>query len=201
VAGLQQTLVGISRTTYDGRYIFSVDRDTGPMYQLDATQPNGVRQLFSVPSTRVIVDATGTAIPVGESAQQIFDAQNPDGSGDAQGNVFAAVNSLYLALTNTSLSSTDQQAAIAQASSSLQAASTYLNQQLASYGEAENRVSTAADLAQKFQTQQQAQLGNLRDADIPTVAAQLTQAQTREQAAISAEAAVQQVKNLFSYLG
>jgi flagellar hook-associated protein 3 FlgL len=199
VAGLQQTLVGISQTTFNGRYIFSGDQDTSPMYQLDSSQPDGVTQLFSAPSTRVIVDATGTAISVAETAQQIFDAQNPDGS-DASGNVFAAVNSLLAALNNTSLSSSDQQAAITQAGSALQSAGTYLNQQLAFYGEAEDRISSATDLAQKFQTQQQAQLSNLRDADIPTVAAQLTQAQTQEQAAISAEAQIQQQKNLFSYL-
>ena len=63
-----------------------------------------------------------------------------------------------------------------------------MNQQLEFYGEAEDRVSTATDLAQKFQTQQQAQLSNLRDADIPTVALQLSQAQTDQQAALSAEA-------------
>jgi flagellar hook-associated protein 3 FlgL len=199
VAGLQQTLVGISQTTFNGRYIFSGDQDSSPMYQLDSAQPDGVTQLFTTSSSRMIVDATGTAIPVGETAQQIFDAQNADGS-DASGNVFAAVNSLYLALTNTSLSSSDQQTAITQAGSALQTANTYLNQQLAFYGEAEDRISTASDLAQKFQTQEQAQLSNLRDADIPTVAAQLTQAQTQDQAAISAEASIEQLKNLFSYL-
>jgi len=199
VAALQQTLVGISQTTFNGSYIFSGDQDTGPMYQLDASQPDGVQQLFSTPSTRVIVDATGTSIPVAETAQQIFDAQNPDGS-DASGNVFAAVNSLLTALNNTSLSPSDRQAAIAQAGSAIQTAGTYLNQQLEFYGEAEDRVSASSDLAQKFQTQQQAELSNLRDADIPTVATQLTQAQTQQQAALSAEAEIQQQKNLFSYL-
>ncbi len=199
VAGLQQTLVGISQTTFNGRYIFSGDQDTGPMYQLDSSQPDGVEQLFTTSSTRVIVDSTGTAISVGETAQQIFSAQNPDGS-DASGNVFAAMNSLYLALTNTSLSSSDQQAAITQAGSALQSASTYLNQQVAYYGEAEDSIASANDLAQKFQTQEQAQLSNLRDADIPTVATQLTEAQNQQQAAISAEAEIQQDKNLFNYL-
>jgi flagellar hook-associated protein 3 FlgL len=194
VAGLQQTLVGISQTTFNGRYIFSGDQDTGPAYQLDSSQPNGVKQLISAPSTRVIADATGTAISVAKTAQQIFDAQNPDGS-DAPGNVFAALNSLLTALNN------NDQAGIAQAASALQSAGTCLNQQLAFYGEAEDRVAAATDLAQKFQTQQQAQLSSLRDADIPTVAVQLTQSQSDQQAALSAEANIAQQKNLFSYLG
>ncbi len=129
VAGLQQTLVGISNTTYNGRYIFSGDQDTSPAYQLDSSQPDGVQSLTTASSTRVIVDATGTAITVAKTAQEIFDAQNSDGS-DAPGNVFAAINSLLTSLNNpTSLSSSDQQTAIATASSALQSANTYLNQQ------------------------------------------------------------------------
>jgi len=194
VAGLQQTLVGISQTTYNGSYIFSGDQDTGPAYQLDPSQPDGVLQLINSPSTRVITDATGTAISVSLTAQQIFDAKNPDGS-DAAGNVFAAVNSLLTALNN------NDTAGITQAAASLNSADTYLNQQLAFYGEAEDRITASTDLAQKFQTQEQAQLGDLQDANVPTVALQLSQAQTDQQAAVSAEAQIEQEKNLFSYLG
>jgi flagellin-like hook-associated protein FlgL len=153
-----------------------------------------VKQLISAPATRTIVDATGTAISVARTAQEIFDPKNGDGSA-ADGNIFAAVNSLLTALNN------NDQAGIAQASSALHSADTYLNGQLAFYGEAENRISAAASLAQKFQTQQQAQLGSLRDADIPSVALQLSQAQLDQQAALSAEANIEQSRNLFSYLG
>jgi len=194
VAGLQQTLVGISQTTFNGSYIFSGDQDTSPMYELDPTAPDGVNQLISPTNTRVLVDGTGTAISIGLTAQQIFAAQNPDGS-DAPGNVFAAINSLLTALNN------NDTAGINQAASDLQSADTYLNRQLAFYGEAEDRVTTATDLAQKFQTLQQQQLSNLQDADIPSVALQLTQAQLEQQASLSAEAQIEQGKNLFSYLG
>ena len=43
VAGLQQTLVGISNTNYNGRYIFSGDQTPAPAYQLDSSQPDGVQ--------------------------------------------------------------------------------------------------------------------------------------------------------------
>lgn len=194
VAGLQQTLVGISQTTYNGSYIFSGDQNTGPAYQLDSTQPDGVQQLISAPSTRTIVDATGTAISVALTAQQIFDAKNPDGS-DASGNVFAAVNNLLTALNN------NDTAGITSAATALTSADSYLNQQLAFYGEAEDRISAATSLAQKFQTQEQAQLGTLHDANISNVALQLNQDQVDQQASISAEAQIEQDKNLFSYLG
>jgi flagellar hook-associated protein 3 FlgL len=194
VAGLQQTLVGISQTTYNGSYIFSGDQNSGPAYQLDPTQPDGVQQLITAGSTRTIVDATGTTISVALTAQQIFDAQTPAGA-DAPGNVFGAINSLLTALNN------NDTAGITQAASALQTAGAYLNQQLAFYGEAEDRISASTDLAQKFQTQEKAQLGNLQDADISSVALQLSQDQVNQQASLSAEAQIEQNKNLFSYLG
>ncbi|HUP04082.1 MAG TPA: hypothetical protein VMU19_08835 [Bryobacteraceae bacterium] len=194
VSGLMQTLVGIANTTYNGRYIFSGDDDSSAAYQLDATQTNGVLQVSASSSTRMIQDGAGTTIAVARTAQQIFDAKDSSGNNTA-GNVFAAVNSLLTALTN------NDQAGISQAASSLQSAGQYLNQQLAFYGEAEDRVTAAAGLAQKFQTQQQSKLSNLQDADIPTVATELTQAQVEQQASLSAEAGIQQQRNLFSYLG
>ena len=78
-----------------------------------------------------------------------------------RGNVFAAVQNLETALTN------NDTAGITAAVTSLQSASSYLNNQLAFYGEVENRVQEATDLAQKFQTQQTTELGNLRDTDVP----------------------------------
>lgn len=193
VAGLMQQLVGISNTNVNGRYIFSGGQDTQAAYQLDPTQPNGVLQIASSPATRVVVDASGTSIAVSQSAQQIFDARNSDGS-NAPGNVFAAVNSLL-----TALQSNDQNG-ITQAVQSLQTADQYLNGQLTFYGQAQNRVATATDLAQKFQTQQTAQLSQLRDADIPTEAIALNQAQVSEQAALSVESTLLQNKNLFNYV-
>jgi flagellar hook-associated protein 3 FlgL len=193
VSGLQQTLVSISQTNVSGRYIFSGDQDGQPAYQLDLTQPNGVSQLISSPSTRLITDANGISIAVAKTAGEIFDAQNPDKT-DASGNVFAAINSLRTALLN------NDQAGILQATDMLHAADDYLNNQLSFYGAAQNRIADALDLAQKFQTQQQAELSQVQDADIPTVAVQLNQAQVQQQAALSVEARVSQTKNLFDYL-
>jgi flagellar hook-associated protein 3 FlgL len=187
VAGIQQTLVGISQTTVNGRYIFSGDQDNQPPYQLDPTQPNGVLQLVNAPSTRTIQSVDGTSIAVAKTASEIFDG--PGGT-----SAFAAINQLLTALNN------NDQAGIAQASSALKSADTHVNGQLAFYGSVENRLQEATDLAQKFQTQQQSQLSTLRDADIPTLATQLSQLQVDQQASMSVEANVMQMKNLFSFL-
>jgi len=193
VTGLQQTLVGITATAVNGRYIFSGDQDSQAPYQLDPTQPEGVKQLVTGAATRVIQSVDGTSFAVAKTAQNIFDARNSDGT-PAAGNVFAAMQALQTALTN------NDTAGIATASDSLKAADSYLNDQLAFYGEVENRVQGATDLAQKFQTQQETELSQVRDADIPTVATEITQLETQQQASMQSEASVAQMKNLFSYL-
>ena len=193
VAGIQQALVGITQTQVNGRYIFSGDQDSQAPYQLDSTQPEGVQQLVSGSSTRMIQSVDGTSFAVALTAQQIFDARNPD-STPASGNVFAAVQNLMTALNN------NDTAGIGSALDSLQTASSYLNGQLQFYGAVENRVQQATSLAQKFQTQQQTELGNLQDTDVPATATELSQLQVQQQASMSVEANLQQMKNLFSYL-
>lgn len=193
VSGLQATIVGIAQTTVQGRYIFSGDQDGQAPYQLDSTQPKGVQQLVTSSSTRVIQSVDGTSFAVARTAQQIFDPQNTDGT-PATGNVFAAMQDLITALNN------NDTAGINNAQNELKSADTYLNNQLSFYGEVENRVQEATDLAQKFQTQQTTQLSQLQDTDIPTAATELTKLQTQQQASMQVEANVAQMKNLFSFL-
>jgi flagellar hook-associated protein 3 FlgL len=193
VTGLQQSLVGVAQTTVNGRYIFSGDQESQAPYQLDPTQPEGVMQLVTSSATRQIQSVDGTSFAVALTAQQIFDPKNADGT-PATGNVFAAVQDLQTALTNNDTTG------ITNAAASLKAADSYLNGQLAFYGDVETRVTEASSLAQKFQTQQQTELSNLQDTDIPTVATELTQLQNEQQASMEVEANVGQMKNLFSML-
>ncbi len=193
VQGLQQTLVSLSQTQVNGNYIFSGDQSSQPSYALDPTQPNGVQQLITPTNTRVIEDVNGTPIATARTATQIFDAQDSSGN-PVSGNVFAAVNSLITALQSNNT------AGISAASDSLNVADQYLNGQLAFYGETENRVSQATQLAQQFLVQEQTNLGQVQNADVPSAALALTQAQTQQQAALSVEAKIQQEPNLFSLL-
>jgi flagellar hook-associated protein 3 FlgL len=195
VSQLLQNLVSLSNTNVNGTYIFSGDQDTQPSYQIDPSQPEGVQQLLATTSTQVIQDVNGTGIAVAKTAQEIFDPQDPVAGGPAANNTFAAVNSLLTALQN------NDAAGAAAAATSLQSSSDYLNQQLAFYGEAQDQVTNAVSIAKQFQTQEQSSLGQLQDANIPAAALSLTQAQTQEQASLSVEAKMQQMPNLFSYLG
>jgi len=192
VQGLISQMVSISRTSVDGVYIFSGDQSSSPAYQVDPSSPTGVQQLIQTQATAQAADPTGITFPVALTAQQIFDNRDSSGNPTPQ-NVFASLQNLQNALQS------GNGASIAQAVDGVNTANAYLNQQLGFYGEAENRISSAISLAQKFQVQAQTQLSNLQDADVPTEALQLTQTTTAMNAAMSAEAK-QPTTTLFDYL-
>lgn len=192
VQNLQSEMVSLANTQVDGVYIFSGDQSNSPSYQLDSSSPTGVDQLINTQATQQIADPTGVTFQISMTAQQLFDAQDANGNPVA-GNVFAALNSLNLALQSGDTSS------ISQAVASVQTASGYLNQQLGFYGAVENRISSSLDLAQKFQTTDQTELSNLEDANVPAESLQLTQTSTDINAAMAAEAR-QPTTTLFDYL-
>jgi flagellar hook-associated protein 3 FlgL len=192
VQSVLSQLVGISATQVNGVYIFSGDASGSAPYQLDATSPTGVDQLVTAQATALTADPTGITFQTSLTAQQLFDAQDSSGNPTAQ-NAFAALNNLQLALQSGNTAN------ISTAISSIQTASDYLNQQLGFYGAAENRITSAIDLAQKFQVQTQTELSNLQDTDVTSVAVQVTQDTTALNAAMGAEAK-RPTSTLFDYL-
>jgi len=177
------TLVTDSRATFDGQYLFSGDKPSQPAYQVDLSNSNGVDRLITAPATTLIQDSSGVTFAVAKTAQDLFDHRNSDDS-LASDNVFAAVNSLRVALAN------NDQAGATTAAASIQKAQDYLNQQGAFYGAVQNRITNALDVAQKFQLQSQTALSNERDTDVAAAATDLTQEQLSEQAAMQAEASM-----------
>ena len=177
------TLIDDSRATFDGHYLFSGDSSLQPAYTVNLGNPNGVNRLLTAPATRLIQDSSGQTFAVAKTAQDLFDHRNPDDS-LATDNVFAAVNSLRVALLNNDQAGTNAAAA------SIQTAQEYLNQQGAFYGAVQNRITNALDVAQKFQLQSQTALSAERDTDVAAAATELTQEQLSQQAAMQAQAAM-----------
>jgi flagellar hook-associated protein 3 FlgL len=177
------TLVDNSRATFDGQYLFSGDSTSQPAYSVNLANPNGVNRLLTAPATTLIQDSTGVTFAIAKTAQDLFDHRNPDDSLAAD-NVFAAVNSLRVALLN------NDPAGVTAAAASIQTAQSYLNQQGAFYGAVQNRITNALDVAQKFQLQSQTALSSERDTDVAAAATDLTQEQLSEQAAMQAEASM-----------
>jgi flagellar hook-associated protein 3 FlgL len=192
VQSVLSQLVGVTATQVNGVYIFSGDAGGSAPYQLDSSSPTGVDQLVTAPATAQTADPTGITFQTSLTAQQIFDARDSSNNPTSQ-NAFAALNNLQLALQSGNTT------AISTAISSIQSASDYLNQQLGFYGAAETRITSAINIAQKFQVQTQTQLSNLQDTDVTSVAVQVTQETTALNAAMAAQAK-RPSSTLFDYL-
>jgi len=192
VQNIMQQMVSYSQTSVNGRFIFSGDDDQNPPYQLDLSSGNGVDQLTTASATRQIQDPAGGTFSVDQTAQQIFDDRNPDGS-YAAGNVFASLNTLLVAMQNNDTTG------VANSIASLQAANTHLNNSLSFYGDVQDRLQSATDYANNYNVQLQTQLSQAQDADATAAALELTQGNTQLQAAYSAQAKLP-TQSLFSYL-
>ncbi|MGH9584113.1 MAG: flagellin, partial [Bryobacteraceae bacterium] len=161
---------------------------TGLITQL--AQPSVLNPQTSAPAnTAILRDSSGNSIVPGLTASQIFDSQN----GAAGSGVFAQVHALWQALQS------GDQNFIQSAAIGLKSAVTQINQAETKYGDLENWIGQASQDASQRLTNLQSALGTLRDADIPSVATQLTMDETALQAAISAHATLSN-KSLFDYI-
>jgi flagellar hook-associated protein 3 FlgL len=185
VEGILTQLVGISRTTCGGSFIFSGDNADAPVYEVSLASPNGVSTLMTPSATQQILDAGGMALPASRTAQDIFDS--PSAS------VLAAVNGLRVALEANSDSG------IQAALDSLRTAGTHLNTELSYYGSLQNRINSGIDRAHQIDVQRQTELSGQCDADIVAATLQLNQGQLHQQAALAARAR-QPAGSLFDYI-
>ncbi len=154
-------------------------------------QPSSLTaQTSSASNTAILRDSSGNSIVPGILASQIFDSQG----GVAGSGVFSQVHALWQALQS------GDQSFIQTAALNLKSAVTQVNEAGTNYGDLENWISQANQDASRRLTDLQTNLGTLRDADIPTVATQLTMDETALNAAISAHATLSN-KTLFDYIG
>jgi flagellin-like hook-associated protein FlgL len=187
-------MISCSRTTVEGRYIFSGDNDTAPAYQADATSPTGATQLIAASATRLTQDPGGGAFLTGKTAQEIFDSRNPADGSPAADNVFAALNSLKNALLS------GDPTAVLQTTGAIQSASDHLNLSQSFYGAVQSRISDAQSFADRYDIELQTQLSQKQDADVISAALTLTQSNTQLQAAMQMKASVPH-RSLFDFLG
>lgn len=194
IQSIQQQLVSISNTTVEGRYIFGGDQDQSPPYQYDASSATGVDSLTPQTATRVINNPQGQAVYQSLTAQQIFAPVDSTTGAPTANSTFAALQSLVTDLQagNTTGISNDI--------ASLNTASSYVNQQQAYYGTAEQRLTGEQNSATNQETALQVQIAGIRDTNVVQAATELTQLSTDQSAALAAQAAIP-TKSLFDYLG
>lgn len=193
VSGLIQQMQGLANTQVDGRYVFSGDSDqTSPYGAVDLTTntTNGVGSYQGSASTRTVQGPEGASISIALTAQQIFDG---GASGTPATSVFQSLTELYSAL------SSDNQAAIEQASSDITSSANYLDTQQASYGAIQQSVSGAMSQQSTLNTNLAAELSAIQDADSATAITNMQSDSTTEQAAMAAYSSLPK-KSLFDYI-
>lgn len=188
VATLLEQLVNISRTTVEGRYIFSGDTDGTAPYTFDISQPFPVSAYQGAAATRQVMSASGTLFSIARTAAQIFDDADPNN------NVFQAVNNLRVALLANDLT------AITTALSTVNTANGHLNNQLAGYGATQNQVAAAVDFAHKQELRLKTHISEIEDADLTEAVLDLNQARFLQETALTSQARLRRI-SLFDYLG
>jgi flagellar hook-associated protein 3 FlgL len=153
----------------------------------------GVIQNNMAANTAALSNAAGSSINPGMTAQQIFDARNPDGT-LAAGNIFQAVYALGQALLS------NYQPGVQAAALALPAVVTQLGQATTHYGNTQSWLEQAASDASSKLVDLHQVLGSLRDTDVAQAATDLTLANTAMQAALAAHGSIN-VKSLFDYIG
>jgi len=212
VQGLAESLVNLANTTVGGKYIFGGDDPTTQPYTLSwSTAPTSstppASSAYATPggvipkagpfsNTEVTRNASGGTMVLGMTAQQIFDARNPDGT-VASGNVFQAVYEIGQALQNNpSTFSTD----IATGMSDLKAAMNQISLATTSNGNDEAWLQNSSSDASSLLANLQTAFSAVHDTDVTSAIVQLTTDQTALQASLAAHASLPS-KSLFDYLG
>jgi flagellar hook-associated protein 3 FlgL len=193
IESLQEQMVAISRTTVQGRYIFSGDQDSGPAYEFGLTSTTGVNRLNYSAATRRVEHPAGGTFAVTKSATEIFDALNDDGTPSTD-NVFASLNTLRLALL---ANDSDQ---INAAVGNIQNASNHLNTAEAFYGSVQTRIQDATNYGTSYDVQLKTELSQKEDADVTAAAMALSQCTIQLQAAFQMQAKMPHT-SLFDYIG
>lgn len=188
IGSLLEQLGGISRTTFEGRYLFSGDSDQTPPYTIDLTQASPVSAYAGATATRQIQHPNGTRFSISRTAQEIFE------SPQANQNVFFSTNSLRTALL------ADDQAGIEAAIENVVGSLTYLNGQLSFYGSVQNKVAEATETGASMELQLRTYVSTLQDADLSESILELQHAQLQQQAALQSRGQMPR-STLFDYLG
>jgi flagellar hook-associated protein 3 FlgL len=188
ITGALQQIVSLANTSVDGRYLFSGDSDQTQPYSFDATQPVPTGAYQGSAATRQVRLPDGSTFSVANSAQQIFDSSDPTKS------VFASITAMQNAVAS------NDPTAIATALPNVATALTYLNQQLAFYGNVQTRVASGLESTANSDVTWKSQISSLEDADATAAVLQLNTASVDYNAALASRAKIPQ-KSLFDYLG
>ncbi len=189
VGSIMEQLVGISRTTIEGRFIFSGDKDLTAPYSIDLTQtPPIPAYAGGTTNTREIQHPNGSRFTISKTAAEIFDSADPNTS------VFQTLTSLRSALL------ANDDTAISTALDRMASAAPYLERMLAYYGASQNKVTEAVEYGKKLELDVTTEIADIENTDATQAILELQQAQLQQQAALQSRAQFTNRSNLFDYL-
>ena len=183
VQGLQQQMLGLANTAYEGVYIFGGTNVSAPPFAQDASASSGVQYNGNSAVTSVQI-AEGTSVQTNVAGSQLFL--------NSGGNVFSALNDLANALTSGN--------GIAAANTEVQQAFSQLTTQRITYGNGLSQLQSSQNFLNQEQVNLSTQQNQLVGANLTAVVANESQAQVDLQAALSATGQVLSLPSLLTYL-
>jgi flagellar hook-associated protein 3 FlgL len=182
VQAIQQTVLSLANTSYQGSYLFAGTNTTTAPYVTSTTSPSGVSYNGNADTTQVDV-GQGQAVTVNVPGSSIFDASGAD--------VFQALSDLTTALnTNTNISG---------ALSELQSAFNNVNSQETFYGNTLDQLNSINSDLSEEQVTLSTQAGNLISVNQAQAESNLEQDDTSLTAALQAFGSISQ-DTLFNYI-
>ncbi len=183
LTSIRDEILGLANTTYSGKYLFSGSQNSTPPFQLDtSTTPASV--IYAGDNVVNNLNTPGgQSIATNLPGQQIFTS--------ASGDLLGTLNSLIQGF------STGDTATTTALTSQLTAALSQVSTQRASLDGSINRFQSASSYASQEQMQLVANQTNLLQADLPTVATQLSANTTQQAALESVIVAIEKQGTLF----
>lgn len=181
LSGIQQQLIGLANTSYQGEYIFS-GTSTAQPFVADASSPSGVQYQGNAGTNQVQV-GPNYSVQVNLPGSQIF--ANPSGS------VFQSMSDLIDALQNNS--------GIGSAVTELNNAFDQVTSQRVFYGNSINQLQDQQNYLNSETVDLSTAADSISGADLPQVAASLNQAEVASNAELDAISQLTRT-SLFDYL-
>ncbi len=183
VQGLQQQMLGLANTSYQGVYVFAGTNVTSPPFVQDQSSASGVQYQGNSGVTSVQV-GEGQSVQTNIAGSQLFL--------NSSGNVFQALNDLSNALTSGT--------GIDAANTEVQQAFSQLSTQRVYYGNALSQLQSSQNFLNQEQVNLSTQQNQLAGADLTSVVANASQSQVNLEAALTATSQILSLPNLLTYL-
>lgn len=185
VQGIQDQVLQLANSSYQGNYIFAGTATNTVPFTLNPSSADGVTYNGNTDVNTVQI-AEGNSVQVNLPGSQVFQG--------AGGDVFGGLQQLITALQSGNT------AAVGTATTQLGAALNYLSQQRVFYGNVVDQLNSNQSYLQQEQVNLQTEANTIDGVNMSQAATNLSQAQTTQSAALAALAKVIP-QNLLQYLG